>query len=118
MQDILTSAADQLLTELPIDQEAIDEIRSGVKMEATLAEIARGRIAEEEARVTRSSIEGVGDLIMRVPLTDYLWCMRRWGSDCWADADFKKSILKKNPELKPKNRTPRKPQVLFTGVNV
>lgn len=118
MQDVLTAAADQILTELPIDQEAMEEIRNGAKMEATLAEISRQKIAEEESRVTRSSIEGVGDLIMRVPLSDYLWCMRRWGAECWSDSDFKKSILKKNPELKPKNRTPRKTQILFTGVNL
>ena len=87
------------------------ELRRGVQRDAVLAEIARERIAKEEQRVQRNAIEGVGELVMRVPLSDYLWCMNRWGRDCWADKGFKDDVMKKNPHLRVRNKS-KKIQIL------
>jgi len=79
------------------------ELRRGSQVKTVLDGISRQRVAQEESRVARHAVEGLGALVMRVPLGDYLWAIRRWGPECWGDKDFKRSVQKRNPEVKVKS---------------
>lgn len=87
------------------------ELRFGAQRQAVEAEMTRLRIAKEEDRIARGSVDGIGCMIARIPLSDYLWAISKWGPQCWSDPAFKKSVLKKNPEVRVKYQ----PSKIMTG---
>jgi hypothetical protein len=99
--DALFTAEAEALQGLPgFSRDWEQELRRGSQLKTVLDGISRERIAQEESRVKRNAVDGVGELVMRVPLGDYLWAIQRWGPECWADSDFKRSVIKKNPEVR------------------
>ena len=56
-------------------------------------------IAAEEGREQRKNVDGLGQVVSQIPVSVYL----RWEQEhpgCWADKDFRRRILRDNPELR------------------
>lgn len=101
MSDEWNQACAEVVRGVPgFSQEWEGELRRGAQMKAVQTEIIRKKIAQEESRIERGAVEGLGPLVMQIPLSDYLWAINRWGPGCWGDKSFRESVMKKNPEVR------------------
>jgi hypothetical protein len=50
-----------------------------------------------------SNIDGVGQMVARIPPSSYHYWGKRLGYDCWQDDQFLKEFLRDNPEVAVRN---------------
>lgn len=65
------------------------------------------RIAEANARIERSWLDGVGEQHMSLDAEVFFHWVRKLGKDCWNDPGFIKEFKRDNPEVIVKSRRRR-----------
>lgn len=80
------------------------ELVRGEHARAALALINQQKIAEANARIERGFIEGLGQLHMSID-PDIYWRFELLQPGCWKDPEFRRSMLRDNPELRVKSRS-------------
>lgn len=80
------------------------ELVRGEHARAALALLNQRKIAEANARIERSFIDGLGQLHMSID-PDIYWRFERMRPGCWRDPEFRRSMLRDNPELRVKSRS-------------
>ena len=93
----------------------LDELKKGYQKELVQAEIHQKRIAKQSEQVHRS-IDGVGQLRMRVDPTLYHHWGQKIGYECWRDKQFLREVERDNPEVRVKSGGTRL-QFGFQGTN-
>ena len=76
-----------------------DELRTGWKRNQVEAAVEAKRFAKENAK-RHKSVEGLGQLIARIPTTAYHFWGQKLGYGCWNDKAFMDEFLRDNPELR------------------
>lgn len=69
------------------------------------------KIAEANARIERSWLEGFGEHYMSVDAESFFYWARRLGKECWNDKKFLAEFRRDNPETIVKNR-PKKETII------
>ena len=75
------------------------------------------RVAKEVADTEHKHVEGIGELVARIPLREYLSAKapNRYGHFCWHDPDFVKAYIRDNPQDQVKTRRGVRGQELPKG---
>lgn len=90
------------------------ELRTGWNKNRVDAAIEAGRFAKENAK-RHKSVEGLGQLIARIPTTAYHFWGQKLGYECWNDKAFMDEFLRDNPELRVNSGGTKEIQVGWTG---
>jgi hypothetical protein len=80
----------------------LKELKSGYNQELVNAEIHQKRIAKQSEQVHRS-IDGIGQLRMRIDPTLYHHWGQKLGYECWRDNGFLREVERDNPEVRVKS---------------
>jgi hypothetical protein len=72
------------------------------------------RVAAQNASVEAKTVNGMGQLVASIPLYPLLRQMQRDGRTAW-DADYLKTIIRDNPEVRVKTRYGTRGQELPKG---
>jgi len=75
------------------------ELRKGWQRNQIEAAVEAHKLSKENAK-RHKSIEGLGQLIARIPTTAYHFWGQKLGYECWNDKAFMDEFLRDNPELK------------------
>lgn len=75
------------------------ELRTGWKKNRIEAEINAKKISALNKEKHRS-IEGLGQLVARIPATAFHFWGQKLGYECWNDKAFMDEFLRDNPELR------------------
>ena len=86
-------------------------LASKIEARRMMAEASQARIAAACERIEWSSIEGVGQLTMKVDPIAYHHWGQRLGYDCWGDPEFRREFRRDNPGTRVKY-TPRKTTIV------
>jgi hypothetical protein len=78
------------------------ELRLGWRREQVIAQINQKQIAQ--AQPERQTVDGLGQVTMSVDPTLYHKWGQRLGYDCWKDKQFRKEVMRDNPEVRVKSR--------------
>jgi hypothetical protein len=81
------------------------------RAEEEMAFARQRRIAEANAAIERSWLEGFGENYMSVDAESFFYWARRLGKECWNDKQFLAEFRRDNPETIVKNR-PRKETII------
>ena len=76
------------------------ELIRGEHAAAAFALHGQQRIAEANARLDHAFVDGLGELKMRIHPDIYFRMVALYGPRCWHDPEFRKSVYKKNPEVR------------------
>lgn len=112
-----TNMIDNVLDGIPeqLHGAILKELKTGYQRELVNAEIHQKRIAKQSEQVHRS-IDGVGQLRMRVDPTLYHHWGQKIGYECWRDKQFLREVERDNPEVRVKSGGTRL-QVGYSGTN-
>ncbi len=83
------------------------ELLTGWKMQAAASYHQAKQFAAFNHANAAKSIEGVGELKARIPLSSVHYWGQRLGYDCWNDDTFVKEFIRDNPEVAVNNRIKR-----------
>ena len=97
---LLTSALDGIPEHL--HHAVLKEFKTGYNKELVDAEIHQKRIAKQSEQVHRS-IDGIGQLRMRIDPTLYHHWGQKLGYECWRDKGFLREVERDNPEVRVKS---------------
>lgn len=113
MSDQLGTDLAVMIANLPGDlpREVEQEFRRGWNREKVLAAIRQKQIAQGQR--VRRLIDGLGQMTMSVDPTLYHLWGQRLGYACWRDKQFRKEVLRDNPQARVQSRS-SKIQVGFT----
>ena len=98
-QSIATSLEE---VEPALKKAIIEELKNAYRMEMVQSGINHRKIAKFNYNNEARSIDGVGELKMRVDPTHFHYYGAKYGYDCWRDEGFIKDVGKVHPELKVK----------------
>lgn len=124
--DLVETTADLMDVALPdgVDQGWLmkalwDDLRRGEHAEAVLAEAEMARVIEMNKRLDTRMIDGMGQLVARVPMSVYMHWTARYGEDFWRQKDSIEFLTKRagggrgNPGFMVESTV--KPQVVVDG---
>lgn len=97
---LLASALDNVPGQLR--EAVVKELATGYHREMVNAEVQQKRIQGSNRQNEFRSIEGIGQLRMRVDPTLYHHWGQKIGYDCWKDNQFLKEVERDNPEVRVK----------------
>ncbi len=125
-EDLVDNVEDLMEVALPdgVDQGWLlkalwEDLRRGEHAEAVLAEAEMARVIEMNQRLDTRTMDGMGQLVARIPMSVYLHWVARYGDDFWRQKDSIDFILKRagggqgNPGFVVKSTM--KPQVVIDG---
>jgi hypothetical protein len=75
------------------------ELRTGWQKNQIEAAVQARQFAKENQK-RHKSIEGLGQLVARIPTTAYHFWGQKLGYGCWNDQGFMDEFLRDNPELR------------------
>ena len=75
------------------------ELRTGWQRNQIQAAVEARKFGKENAK-RHKSIEGLGQLVARIPTTAYHFWGQKLGYGCWNDKEFMDEFLRDNPELR------------------
>lgn len=75
------------------------ELRTGWLKNQIDAKVESQRLAKTNS-IRHKSVEGLGQLVARIPTTAYHFWGQKLGYDCWNDQAFMDEFLRDNPELR------------------
>lgn len=105
MADIIQSLSEVIPSHLR--KEVEKELLTGWRrQEASAYHQAKQMAAFNHSNAARS-LEGVGELKARIPLSAFHYWGQRLGYECWNDESFVNDFIKHNPEIAIKNRVKR-----------
>lgn len=76
------------------------DLYRGEQAKSVLAEAQMRRVIEVQSQIEHRTMEGLGQLEMRVPLDVYLYWINREGIEFWKDAGNRDFFAKRNPGMK------------------
>jgi hypothetical protein len=89
------------------------ELRTGWQRNRIEAAVEARKFTKENAK-RHKSIEGLGQLVARIPRTAYHFWGQKLGYECWNDKAFMDEFLRDNPELKVNSGGTKEIQVGWT----
>jgi hypothetical protein len=105
-----------------IPEDVMDAVRGRLRdmaeAELAVAEERQRKLAEWHAKMQTAearTIDGVGQLILRITPEAYHYWGRRLGYECWGDGQFKKEFARDNEAARVKY-TPRTATILHPGL--
>ena len=104
------------LDDLPGDlrSQVVNEFKTGYRKEWVNAGIQQKKIAKQTSINDFKSVDGIGQLRMRVDPTLYHYWGHKLGYGCWKDSQFLREVERDNPEVRVKSGGTRL-QVGFEG---
>jgi hypothetical protein len=105
MSDIIQSFADVIPSHLRKEVER--ELIAGWKVQEAASYHQAKQFAAFNHANAAKSIEGVGELKARIPLSAVHYWGQRLGYDCWNDETFVSEFIRDNPEVAVNNRIKR-----------
>lgn len=105
MADIIQSLSEVIPSNLRKEVER--ELLAGWRMQEAAAYSQAKQIATFNHSNAARSLEGVGEMKARIPLSAYHYWGQRLGYECWNDKSFMNDYIKHNPEIAVKNRIKR-----------
>ena len=105
MSDIIQSFADVIPSHLRKEVER--ELISGWRVQEAASYHQAKQFAAFNHANAAKSIEGVGEMVARIPLSAIHYWGQRLGYDCWDDETFVKEYIRDNPEVAVNNRIKR-----------
>jgi hypothetical protein len=105
LSDIIQSLSEAI----PADQrkQVERELLTGWRMQEAASYHQAKQFAAFNHANAAKSIEGVGELKARIPLSAVHYWGQRLGYDCWNDETFVKEYIRDNPEVAVNNRIKR-----------
>jgi len=105
-----------LATDLNADLAPLqEELIRGEHAATAFALAAQQRIAVANAQIDHAFVDGLGELKMQIHPDIYFRMVALYGPRCWHDPEFRKSVYKKNPEVRVHCRS-RKTTVRVQGL--
>lgn len=105
MSDFIQSLADVIPSHLRKEVER--ELRFGWNQQEIKAKSEAKQLAifghANEAR----ALDGVGEMVARIPRSAFHYWGQRLGYECWEDKQFRKEFIRDNPEVAVRNRMKR-----------
>jgi hypothetical protein len=105
MSDIIQSFADVIPSHLRKEVER--ELLNGWRMQEAASYHQAKQFAAFNHSNPAKSIEGVGEMVARIPLSAIHYWGQRLGYDCWNDEEFVREYIRDNPEVAVNNRIKR-----------
>lgn len=105
MSDFIQSLADVIPSNLRKEVER--ELRLGWNQQAIKAKSDAKQTAIYGHSNAARSIEGVGQLRARIPVSAFHYWGHRLGYECWEDKQFVNEFCRDNPEVAVRNRMKR-----------
>ncbi|NDB81803.1 MAG: hypothetical protein EB127_03505 [Alphaproteobacteria bacterium] len=105
MPDIIQDLADVIPSDLR--KQVQEELLHGWRLQEVEARKEAKKLAAFGHANPAKAIEGVGQLVARIPPAAFHYWGIRLGYECWEDKQFMKDFLKHNPEVAVKNRVKR-----------
>lgn len=105
MSDIIQSFADVIPSHLRKEVER--ELISGWRVQEAASYHQAKQFAAFNHANAAKSIEGVGEMVARIPLSAIHYWGQRLGYDCWDDETFVREYIRDNPEVAVNNRIKR-----------
>lgn len=90
-----------------------NELLTGLRAEHVMAQQSQRRIAEANERLEQAAVEGLGQKMMSVDLTAWMFWQLKYPG-CWKDKTFRREIARDNPDVRVKY-TPRTTTVRVDG---
>jgi hypothetical protein len=115
MSDIIQSFADAIPSHLRKEMER--ELITGWRMQEAASYHQAKQFAAFNHANAAKSIDGVGELKARIPISAIHYWGNRLGYECWNDEQFVNEYIKDNPEIAVNNRIKRTTVngAIFTG---
>lgn len=115
MSDIIQSFADAIPSHLRKEVER--ELITGWRMQEAASYHQAKQFAAFNHANAAKSIDGVGELKARIPISAIHYWGNRLGYECWNDEQFVNEYIKDNPEIAVNNRIKRTTVngAVFTG---
>lgn len=126
-QDLVDNVEDMMDVAVPdgMDQGWLlkalwDDLHRGEHAQAVLAEAEMARVIELNQKLDTRTVDGMGQLVARIPMSVYLHWTARYGDDFWRQKDSIDFILNRagggqgNPGFVVKSTM--KPQVMIDGL--
>lgn len=115
MSDIIQSFADAIPSHLRKEMER--ELITGWRMQEAASYTQAKQFAAFNHANAAKSIDGVGELKARIPVSAIHYWGNRLGYECWNDEQFVNEYIKDNPEIAVNNRIKRTivNGAIFTG---
>lgn len=115
MSDIIQSFADAIPSHLRKEMER--ELITGWRMQEAASYHQAKQFAAFNHANAAKSIDGVGELKARIPISAIHYWGNRLGYECWNDEQFVNEYIKDNPEIAVNNRIKRTTVngAVFTG---
>jgi hypothetical protein len=115
MSDIIQSFADAIPSHLRKEMER--ELFTGWRMQEAASYHQAKQFAAFNHANAAKSIDGVGELKARIPISAIHYWGNRLGYECWNDEQFVNEYIKDNPEIAVNNRIKRTTVngAVFTG---
>lgn len=76
------------------------ELMRGEHAAAAFALHSQQRIAAANSQIDRAFVDGLGEMTMQIHPDIYWRMVALYGPRCWQDPEFRKSVYKKNPEIR------------------
>lgn len=105
MPDIIQDLADVIPSDLR--KQVQEELLHGWRLQEVEARKQAKQLAAFGHANPAQAIEGVGQLVARIPPAAFHYWGTRLGYECWEDKQFMNDFLKHNPEVAVKNRVKR-----------
>jgi hypothetical protein len=105
LSDIIQSLSEAIPSHLRKQVEK--ELLTGWRMQEAASYHQAKQFAAFNHANAAKSIEGVGELKARIPLSSVHYWGQRLGYDCWNDETFVKEFIRDNPEVAVNNRVKR-----------
>ena len=81
----------------------VQELLNGWRKQEVEAKAKAKELANFSHHNEARSIEGVGQLVARIPIVAYHYWGNRLGYECWSDKQFMKEFLRDTPEAAVRN---------------
>jgi hypothetical protein len=92
----------------------LKEFKTGWNFQKVMAE-AQTQAVGKVNQIKAKSIDGIGQLQMRINADSFHYWGQRLGYDCWKDAAFRKRYMEKNPYCKVNSGGTKEIHVGFSG---
>lgn len=100
-----------------ITNDIVQELRQGFHMNRVRAAVEAKRIAQATHADSFKSVDGLGQMVARIPADAFHYWGQRLGYQCWEDTSFMREFLRDNPECRVKSAG-TKLQVGYQPTNV